>query len=111
MNHPARIFRDLLSIWHYDCAAERVDSLAAELAAWAARVDTICLGLLEKDAIAKVYGLTYLLDGYGFILRQRYRQKGDAVFVYLDRKQDTVSEFAGSYVTELEGLPEFAQAA
>ena len=114
MNYPARLFRDLLSTWHIDCASHRVDSLAAELAAQAARAEAaVCLGLMQKDAIANVFGLTYLLDGYGLILRQRYRQQGDGVFVFLERKASAAEEFAGGFVTEVyaESLPEFAQAA
>ena len=75
MNYPARLFRDLLSTWHNDCASHRVDSLAAELAARAGRADAaVCLGLIQKEAIASLFGLTYLLDSYGLVLRQRYRQ-------------------------------------
>jgi hypothetical protein len=93
MNHPAHVFRDLLGSWHRDSADERVDVLAAELAACvAATPGALCLGLLRKDAVPKLFGL---LDGYGLLLRQRYRQQGDGVFVFAERKAEVASEFTG----------------
>lgn len=103
MNYPARIFRDLASTWNHDAADERVDMLASELAAHAARTDSsLCLGLIAQDAVPKYYGLVYLLDTYGLVLRKRYRQNGDAVFVYLETKQAAhPHEYAGAVVNEL----------
>lgn len=96
MNHPAHVFRDLLGSWHRDSADERVDVLAAELAACvAAAPGALCLGLLRKDAVPKLFGLIFLLDGYGLLLRQRYRQQGDGVFVFAERKAEVTSEFTG----------------
>ena len=115
MNTPARLFRDLLSTWQRDASSERVDCLAAELAAQAARTpSSLCLGIMESDSIKSLFGLIYLLDGYGLILRQRYREQRDGVFIFLDRKREPVSEFTGGLVHELEDmspLPEFAKAA
>lgn len=101
MNYPARVFRDLLSTWHFDAVSERIESLAAELASQVVSAQSsVCLGLMEKEALPKLFGLTYLLDGYGLILRQRYREKGDGIYVFADLKQESISEFAGNTVTE-----------
>lgn len=103
MNYPARIFRDLASTWNRDAADERVDILASELASYAARTNTsLCLGLIAQDAVPKFYGLVYLLDTYGLMLRKRYRQNGDAVFVFVETKQAAhPHEYAGAVVNEL----------
>ena len=101
MNYPASVFRSLLSSWHRDAASERVDSLSAELAACVADArGSLCLGLVEKETLPRLYGLVYLLDSFGVVLRQRYREQGDAVYVFLDRKAEAVSEFAGTVVNE-----------
>ena len=109
-NHPARVFRDLTSSFQQDAGGERVDALAAELASCvAAARGSLCLGLVYKETVPKLYGLVFLLDGYGLLLRQRYREQGDGVFVFLDRKGDVASEFAGSVVVERvveRGVPE-----
>lgn len=107
MNHPARVFRDLTSAWHQDAASERVDCLAAELAAAAANTKaSLLLGLIEAEAVAKFYGLVFLLDSYGLILRKRYRQAGDGVYVYLDKRTlSQASEFAGAVVHEHVSVP------
>ena len=100
-NHSARVFRDLASAFQRDAAAERIDVLAAELASCVADAPgSLCLGLVHKETVPKLYGLVFLLDGYGLVLRQRYREQGDGVFVFLDRKGDAVSEFVGSVVVE-----------
>ena len=100
-NHPARVFRDLTSSFQQDAAGERVDILAAELASCVAEArGSLCLGLIHKETVPKLYGLVFLLDGYGLVLRQRYREQGDGVFVFLDRKGDVRSEFADSVVHE-----------
>lgn len=105
MNYPARLFRDLLSAWHVDASGERVEHLAADLAAAAASApSSLCLGLMEPDAVRSVFGLVYLLDGYGLILRQRYREQKDGIFIFLDRKAEAKSEFA--HVNVLEHRPE-----
>ncbi|MCA9836356.1 MAG: hypothetical protein KC422_05555 [Trueperaceae bacterium] len=114
MNYPARVFRDLLSTWHFDVTSDRIESLAAELTSQvAASQSSLCLGLLEKEALPKLFGLTFLLDGYGLILRQRYREQGDGIFVFADIKQESQSEFNGNSVFErlLEPAYEFPQAA
>lgn len=100
-NQPARVFRHLTSSFQQDAAAERVDVLAAELASCVADAQgSLCLGLVHKETVPKLYGLVFLLDGYGLVLRQRYREQGDGVFVFLDRKGDARSEFADSTVHE-----------
>ena len=107
-NHPARVFRDLVSSWHQDAASDRVDVLAAELVSCVADAkDSLCLGLIEKAAVSRLYGLVFLLDGYGVLLRQRYREQGDGVFVFLDRKQACESEFAGAVVNEIVTEPDY----
>ncbi len=101
MNYPARVFRDLLSTWHFNALSDRIESLAAELVSEVVLAKTsVCLGLMEKEALPKLFGLTYLLDGYGLILRQRYREKGDGIFVFADLKQESMSEFQGNTVIE-----------
>ena len=114
MNYPARVFRDLFCTWHHDVTSDRVESLAAELLSEVVKAKTsLCLALLEKEALPKLFGLTYLLDSYGLILRQRYRKQGDAIFVFVDQKQEAKSVFAGNTVIEKLAEPEFefAQAA
>jgi len=112
MNYPARIFRDLTSTWHQDAANERVDRLAAELAAQMAdKKGSLCLGLVQKEAIATFHGLVFLLDSFGLMLRQRYREQGDGVFVFLDRKEGVESEFAGAVVHERFAAMELPRAA
>jgi hypothetical protein len=75
---------------------------------------------MQVSSIPKLFGLIYFLDGYGLLLRQRYREQRDGIFVYVDRKHEVVSEFAGSVVQErttpsehdvAAAWPEFAQAA
>lgn len=97
MNQPARIFRDLMSHWHRDAVSERVDVLAAELAAHVATASgALCLGLLHKEAVPRLFGLVFLLDGYGLLLRQRYRERGDGVYVFLERQEARQSDFVGA---------------
>ena len=117
MNYPARIFRDLSSTWQQDAASERIDILAAELTACVAAGETLCLGLIQADAAPKFFGLVYLLDTYGVLLRKRHRKEG-GVLVFAEVKQDVESEFVGAVVFErtlerLQTLPheEFAHAA
>jgi len=121
MNHPASLFRALSSAWQFDAASAAVDTLAAELCARvAAQRHTVCLGLIRKEAVSKFYGLVYLLNGYGLVLRKRHRKGGDGVFVYAELKGPSPSEFAGAVVLEhrpqavqeeLAALPAFAEAA
>lgn len=112
MNYPARIFRDLTSTWHMDAASERVDRLAAELAACIAdKKGSMCLGLVQKEALSSFHGLVFLLDSFGLMLRQRYREHGDGVFVFLDRKEGCESEFAGNVVVERFAAAELPRAA
>ena len=101
VNQPARVFRDLTSAFQQDAAGERVDVLAAELASCVADArGSLCVGLIHKEVVPKLFGLVFLLDGYGLLLRQRYREQGDGVFVFLDRKNVAESEFAGAVVLE-----------
>ena len=96
---PSRIFRDLVSTWNQDATNERVDMLASELTAQvAAAGHTLCLGLIKQDAVPRFYGFVFLLDTFGLVLRKRYRQAGDAVFVFVEVKQTTASEYAGATV-------------
>ena len=99
MNYPARIFRDLSSTWQQDAAAERVDILAAELTARVAAGGTLCLGLIHAESVPKFFGLVYLLDTYGILLRKRHRKEG-GVLVFAEVKQAVESEFAGAAVFE-----------
>lgn len=102
MNHPALLFRDLTSAWQQDAASERVEVLAAELAASvAAFAGSTCLGLIRPEAVPKFFGLVYFLDGYGLVLRKRYRTHADAVFVYLDKKTPAIPQEHCGVVTEV----------
>ena len=101
VNYPARVFRDLTGAFQQDAAGDRVDVLAAELASCVADArGSLCVGLVHKEVVPKLFGLVFLLDGYGLLLRQRYREQGDGVFVFLERKTAAESEFAGSVVVE-----------
>jgi hypothetical protein len=116
MNKTAQVFRDLLSRWQHDAASPQIDTFAAELVAQVAKNGSTCVGLMQTSSIPKLFGLIYFLDGYGLLLRQRYRDQRDGIFVYLDRKQEVMSEFAGSVVSERSSVqepvwPEFARAA
>ena len=99
MNYPARIFRDLSSAWQRDAADERVDILAAELTSCVAAQGTLCLGLIRAEAVPKFFGLVYLLDSCGILLRKRHRKEG-GVLVFAEVKQEVASEFAGAVVFE-----------
>ena len=99
MNYPARIFRDLSSVWQRDASSERVDSLAAELTACAAAQGTLCLGLIQAEAVPQFFGLVYFLDTYGILLRKRHRKEG-GVLVFAEVKQAAASEFEGAVVVE-----------
>lgn len=114
MNTSARLFRQLLGTWQHDASSDVVDILAAELSAEAARAPgSLCLGIMESDSVRSLFGLIYLLDGYGLILRQRYREQRDGIFIFLDQKREVKSEFAGTVVYEVldDALPELARAA
>lgn len=111
MNHPALIFTTLSSAFQRDAASEIVDILAAELTAQVARASgPVCVGLIKREAVPRFFGLVFLLDQYGLILRKRYRQQGDGVFVFLEPKKEVPSEFAGAVVRE-KPVVELAQAA
>jgi hypothetical protein len=116
-NQTAQVFRNLFAIWQQDAASSKVDALAAELTAHIAKDGSVCVGLMQTSSVPKLFGLIYFLDGYGLLLRQRYRDQRDGIFVYVDRKSDVVSEFAGSVVRERvpareqASWPEFARAA
>ncbi len=114
INPAAKIFRDLLFTWQQDAASPQIDTLAAELTANVAQNGSVCVGLMQVASIPKLFGLIYFLDGYGLLLRQRYRDQRDGIFVYVDRKNEALSEFAGSVVLERSQeatWPELARAA
>jgi hypothetical protein len=116
-NQSAQLFRNLFATWQQDAASPKVDALAAELTAQVAQDGSVCVGLMQTSSVPKLFGLIYFLDGYGLLLRQRYRNQRDGIFIYVDRKNETVSEFAGSVVRERVPVqeqaswPEFARAA
>ena len=89
-----QIFRALLSAWHDDAASERVDMLVCELVSAAASGPPRCVSLVKKETLPRLFGLVFVLDSYGIILRQRYREQGDGVYVFVERKQN-ISEFEG----------------
>ncbi len=101
MNNAATLFRDLLTTWQHDASSERVETLAAELSSQITTSDTsLCVGLMNTHSIPSLFGLIYFLDGYGLLLRQRYRQQRDGVFIYIDRKTENPNEFIGNKVQE-----------
>jgi hypothetical protein len=116
-NQTAQLFRNLFATWQQDAASSKIDALAAELTAQVAKDGSVCVGLMQVSSIPKLFGLIYFLDGYGLLLRQRYRDQRDGIFIYVDRKAETASEFAGSVVRERVPVqeqtnwPEFAKAA
>ena len=78
------------------------DVLAAELAAHVGRARApLCLGLIGKEAIPRLYGLVFLLDGFGLTLRQRYRQDRLSAYLFLERRGKAPSEYAGATVREV----------
>lgn len=106
MNDSVYLFRCLVSAWHLDAAAERVDQLAYELRT---RVEQahgpLCLGLIEPGSVQKYYGLVYFLDSLGLLLRKRHRQGGDATFVYIESKRDSVASDRTAPVMSDRGRP------
>ena len=112
MNHAATVFRNLLFNWQHDASSQYIEVLAAELSALVASSNTsLCVGLMDTHSIPKLFGLIYFLDGYGLLLRQRYRQQRDGVFVYVDLKIEAPNEFTGNYVQERTLEPIYLQAA
>jgi hypothetical protein len=112
MNNAATVFRNLLFNWQHDASSQNVEVLAAELSAQVASSSTsLCVGLMDTHSIPKLFGLIYFLDGYGLLLRQRYRQQRDGVFVYIDLKTEAPNEFAGNYIQERILEPIYLQAA
>ena len=108
-NVPARLFRELQTVWHLDATHHRIDVLASELAAQVGRAPApLCLGLIRKEAIPRVFGLVFLLDGFGLTLRQRYRDDRASAYLFLERKGEVPSEYAGATVREVgrESAPE-----
>ncbi len=103
MNRPANLFRSLDQTFQMDAAGQHVDALAAELASEVgASLGPLCLGLVHKEAVPRFYGLVFLLDHYGPVLRHRYRRDGLGAFVFVERKRLAVSEFEGAQVREVE---------
>lgn len=83
---PAAAFRALYHHWHQDAASQQVDIHTAELVSHVARVDhALCVGILPKADVPRLFGLTFFLNGYGVKLSQRYRLRGDGVLVYVGR--------------------------
>jgi hypothetical protein len=112
MNNAATVFRDLLTTWQHDASSERVEALAAELGSYVAASNaSLCVGLMSTQSIPTLFGLIYFLDGYGLLLRQRYRQQRDGVFIYIDCKSEAPNEFTGNYVQERYSEPVYLQAA
>jgi hypothetical protein len=101
MNQPASTFRTLDQAFQRDAASSHVDALAAELASEVgASRGPLLLALLRKEAVPRTFGLVFLLDGYGLVLRHRYRRDGQSAFLFVERKQPAASAFAGSVVRE-----------
>lgn len=73
----------------------RCDGYAADLAARVGREGPARVALLRKDAVPQLFGLTFFLDAYGVSLRQRYRQQGDGVFIWLEAAAERGSQFEG----------------
>jgi hypothetical protein len=88
VNEPAQLFRQLFNTWHVDAAGPYVDTLVAELTVHVAGAHgPLCLGLVRKKAVPQFYGLVYLLDAYGMVLRKRYRQDGESVMIFIEAKK------------------------
>lgn len=99
MNRAARTFEQLEQLFHVDASSPQVEVLAADLAAQAAHGRRL-IDIRPKTSVCKLYGLVFLLDGYGLILSQKYRKHDDQVYVWLELKRNNVSEFAGAVVVE-----------
>ncbi|UCH27727.1 MAG: hypothetical protein JSV66_08835 [Trueperaceae bacterium] len=88
VNEPSYLFRQLFNTWHVDAAGPYVDELVAELADYVARAyGPLCLGLVRKAAVPRYYGLVYLLDAFGMVLRKRYRKDGESVLIFVEAKK------------------------
>jgi hypothetical protein len=108
-NRCAQLFRQLTYAWYADAASDRVEVLAAELAAASAmQPESVCLGLMRPEAIPRLFGLVFFLDGYGLTLRQRYRTTKDGVYIFLDRRGVTKSDFSGVTIRARNGLAQAA---
>lgn len=101
MNQPASVFRILDHAFQRDAASHEVDVLAAELASLVGACrGPLLLALLRKEAVPRTFGLVFLLDGYGLVLRHRYRRDGQSAFLFVERKPEVASAFAGTVVHE-----------
>ena len=101
MNQPASTFRTLDQAFNREAASQQVDALAAELAAQVgASRGPLLLALLRKEAVPRTFGLVFLLDAYGLVLRHRYRRDGQSAFLFVERKPEAASAFAGTVVRE-----------
>lgn len=101
MNQPASIFRTLDQAFQRDAASHEVDALAADLAAHVgASSGPLLLALVRKEAVPRTFGLVFVLDGYGLVLRHRYRRDGLSAFLFVERKPEAASAFEGTVVRE-----------
>jgi hypothetical protein len=108
-NHCASLFRQLIYHWYQDAASEQVELLAAELAArFAAQQGSVCLGLMRLETVPRLFGLVFFLDSYGLTLRQRYRTSRDGVYIFLDKRGESSSDFVGTTVREQTKLAQAA---
>lgn len=105
-NKGSLIFRQLYSEWQRNAASPQIDALASDLQAEVVVSGSTCVGLMSTNSIPKLFGLIYFLDGHSLVLRQRYRELRDGVFIYVDLKSEVKSEFEGNLVVERNKEPE-----
>ncbi len=99
-NTPALLFAQLVSAWHADASSERVDQLAADLAARVASSGGLaCVGLVRSDTVRRFFGLACFLDRYDLAIRQRYVKDRRCAFVFAEvQTQQPPSEYEGAKV-------------
>ncbi len=100
-NTPAVLFHHLVTTWHHDVTSDRVDQLAADLAAHTAAGGGLALvGLVRSDAVRRLFNLACYLNTYGLTLRQRYIRDRSYAFVYAEIEQPQPSPYVGAVVIE-----------
>lgn len=96
---PPQLFRALLSVWRINPTNPSVDLYARELIAHLADQKHLCLGIIRRDALPKLFGLVYYIERYGVTLSSTYRQD-DTITLYLTRPRILRQDYAKSVVVE-----------
>lgn len=86
MNKAAQHFRQLLAAWNND-QGPQADEAAAGLAQEVYSAGhPLCVGLFKTELLPRLLGVNYyLLSGHKIWLTQRYRQRGDGIYIFIDK--------------------------